>query len=133
VPTPERTRVQALGGAGGAPTERAPESVVLATHYGGGPAWGDAVGYACWPAELWPAVAAVEQCESSGGADPLTWDMSRSQSGRMQLDRATWEPYFSERGWTWEQIIFDQTIHFCAAYEVYQRGGGWGPWPNCQP
>ena len=89
--------------------------------------------YPCWPAGLWPAVAAVEQCESHSGDDPLTWDVNRSQSGRMQLDRATWEPYFLERGWTWDQVIFDQAIHFCAAWEIYQRAGGWGPWPNCQP
>jgi len=118
---------------GAAPGRDAEGATLSATHYGGGAAWGDSIGYACWPAELWPAVAAVEQCESHGGEDPLTWDLNRSQSGRMQLDRATWEVYFLERGWTWEQVIFDQTIHFCAAWEVYQRSGGWGPWPNCQP
>lgn len=50
----------------------------------------------------------------------------------MQLERQTWEPFFAElRGWTWEQLARDLTAHFDAARIVFDRAGGWGPWPVC--
>jgi hypothetical protein len=54
--------------------------------------------------------------------------------GEMQLSKAVWEPYFLEtRGWDWASVVNDPVRHYCAAYEVFQRSSGWGPWPGCKP
>ena len=86
---------------------------------------------AAWPEQ--PAKAlAVGACESSGGRDPRTWDMTRVHSGPLQIARAVWERYFLERyGWSWEEIVMDPVIHARAAREIYDRAGGWSPWPIC--
>ena len=88
-----------------------------------------------WPPEEWANLWAVEGCESSHGADPATYDLTRAQAGRLQIDRRSWEDYFMEtEGWPWEDVVLNDAINYQAAYIVFQRAGEtWQPWPGCQP
>jgi hypothetical protein len=109
-------------GSGAAPRRDAEGKRLLATQY------------PCWPTELWPAVARVEACESDSGRNPATYDLSREHGGPLQISRSTWEGYMLKvHGWTWEQVVTDPTIHYCAAWEVFERAGyTWSPW-GCRP
>lgn len=50
----------------------------------------------------------------------------------MQINRATWEPFFWGR-WTWEQIVLDDPTNYQAAYIIWERSGEtWDQW-SCQP
>lgn len=50
----------------------------------------------------------------------------------MQIHRATWERYFLVNyGWSWEAVALDLDTHFAAARIIYDRSGGWSPWPVC--
>ncbi len=88
---------------------------------------------AAWPEQ--PAKARrVAVCEM--GADIATgeypasvFDVERTYGGPMQIGRA-WAKVFSAR-WTWDQIVNDLDVHFAAAREIYDRAGGWAPWPYC--
>ena len=83
---------------------------------------------ASWPEDPETAVR-VATCESDVGEHPTTYALDAENGGPMQLNRATWEGYFWERyGWSWERVVTDLDIHFAAAREVFERGGGWFPW-----
>lgn len=89
-----------------------------------------AMQYPCWPTYLWPAVAAVEQCESHSGADPLTWDVTAANGGPLQIAHDPWAAFFWEtEGWSWEEIVRVPDIHYCAAWIIFERAGyTWVPW-----
>jgi hypothetical protein len=77
-----------------------------------------------WPCE---EAIAVARCES--GLDPGAIDATGENFGQFQLNRATWEPYFGPERWA---RVLDARSNLEMAYEVYERGGGWGPWA-CKP
>ena len=85
----------------------------------------------------WPddpdSAASIFYCESDAGAHPDTWDLSRPDGGPLQINRATWGPYFAEKyGWTWDQVVRDVEIHIAAAREIYDKRGDWSLWA-CSP
>ena len=85
-----------------------------------------------WPEELWPAVEAIDWCESRAGQHPDTYRLDLVHGGRLQIARGVWAAYFErEYGWSWEMVVRDDAIHFQAAYVIYQRSGSFAPWPNC--
>ena len=85
-----------------------------------------------WPEELWPAVEAIDWCESRAGQHPDTYRLDLVHGGRMQIAHDVWAAYFErEFGWSWEMVVRDDAIHFQAAYVIYQRSGSFAPWPNC--
>ena len=87
---------------------------------------------ASWPEGQWENVRAVDACESSSGTHPDTYNTADVHGGRMQIARAVWADYFErEYGWPWEQVVRDDETNFAAAYVIYERAGGWGPWPWC--
>ena len=87
---------------------------------------------ASWPAAQWENVRAVDACESSSGMHPDTYRTDLIHGGRMQIARGVWAEFFErEYGWSWEQIVTDDETNFAAAYVIYERAGGWGPWPVC--
>ena len=90
-----------------------------------------------WPEQMAKAVA-VAKCESDLGRHPDTYRLDRPHGGPFQLSRQWsadgdgWERYFREKyGWSWDQVVTDVIIHVAAAREVYDRSGGWSPWPYC--
>ena len=87
---------------------------------------------ASWPPEQWANVRAVDACESASGTHPDTYNTADVHGGRMQIARGVWAEFFErEYGWSWEQVVTDDETNFAAAYVIYQRAGGWGPWPVC--
>lgn len=85
-----------------------------------------------WPRELWAKVEAVEWCESTAGQHPDTYRLDLLHGGRLQIAYGTWADFFlREYGWTWEQVVRDDAIHFRAAHIIFVRAGGWSPWPFC--
>ena len=89
--------------------------------------------------ELWPPdqcrnVRAVAGCESTHGLDSRTYNLNLAHGGIMQISKESWEDFFMEtEGWTWEQVVLDDSIHFQAARIIWERAGRvWsGPWPVC--
>lgn len=87
---------------------------------------------ASWPESEWANVRAVDACESSSGSHPDTYRLDAIHGGRMQIARAVWADFFArEYGWSWEQVVRDDAIHFRAARIIWERAGSWQPWPNC--
>lgn len=87
-----------------------------------------ALAQATWPHDPETAVR-ILVCESQAGDHPDTFSLEAENGGPMQLNRSTWEPYFAAmNGWTWEQLVTDEAIHFQAARIIYDRAGGWAPW-----
>lgn len=90
-----------------------------------------------WPEQMAKAVA-VATCESDLGRHPDTYRLDTLHGGPFQLarqwsaDGAGWERYFGEKyAWSWDQVVTDVVIHVAAAREIYDRSGGWSPWPWC--
>jgi hypothetical protein len=103
------------------------------TYCAADPKWtGRAIRY-CPDPEL-PNVWAVDGCESGHGTDPGTYDLTAENGGRLQLNRATWEPFFLEtEGWTWDQIVLDDEVNLHAASIIWERSGQtWDQW-SCKP
>lgn len=84
---------------------------------------------ATWPDGQAQAVA-VATCESHLGQDVATYDLEDENGGPMQLNRATWKPFFEAAPyhWPWERVVRDLATHFAAARIVFDRSSGWGPW-----
>lgn len=81
-----------------------------------------------WPEDPVTAVR-VLVCESTAGENPETYSLSAANGGPMQLNKLTWEPFFSANfGWDWEALVVDPHLHMRAARIVFDRGGGWTPW-----
>ena len=87
---------------------------------------------ASWPEGQWENVRAVDACESASGTHPDTYRTDLIHGGRLQIARGVWAEFFDrEYGWSWEQVVRDDETNFAAAYVIWQRAGGWGPWPWC--
>jgi hypothetical protein len=87
-----------------------------------------------WPPEQWVNVSAVAQCESTHGQDLRTYDLSLAHGGIMQISKKDWADFFMEtEGWTWPEIVLNDSIHFQAARIIWERAGRvWSsPWPTC--
>ena len=87
---------------------------------------------ATWPADQERAVR-VARCESGLGQHRATYDLDAENAGPLQINRGTWQPYFQAHyGWSWADVAGigprGLEVHFLAAREVYDRGGGWAPW-----
>ena len=63
------------------------------------------------------------------GGDPAAIDRSEENFGLTQLNRATWEAFFGRERWS---HVLEAEANLAMADEVYERGGGWGPW-TCRP
>src|SRR3990167_6554085 len=77
-----------------------------------------------WPCE---EALAVFECESH--LDPGAIDPTAENFGLSQLNESVWRPYFGEQKWA---LVLDARGNLEMAWEVYSRGGGWGPWA-CRP
>lgn len=81
-----------------------------------------------WPEDPRTAVRILE-CESKSGDHADTFSLEAANAGPMQLNQATWRPFFEiGYGWSWEQVVTDIATHLRAARIIYDRASGWGPW-----
>ena len=71
---------------------------------------------------------AVAWCESRH--DPGAIDPTRENFGLMQINEATWRPYFGEERWS---RVLEPEENVKMAFTIYQRAGNtWQPW-SCRP
>ena len=87
-----------------------------------------------FPADQWANVRAVAGCESEYGRHPRTYDLNAAHGGIMQISKNDWADFFMEtEGWTWPEIVLNDSIHFQAARIIWGRAGWvWSePWPTC--
>ena len=92
--------------------------------------WADLI-CAAWPEQPVKAIN-VGLCESGLGRHPDTFRLEAVHGGPFQIARSVWEPWFlANFGWTWEQVVIDPSIHVWASRIIYDRSGGWSPWPFC--
>lgn len=100
------------------------------------PTYQELLAYAAgaWPEQ--PAKAGrVVTCEAAvgGAVNPKAFRTDQVYAGPMQIAREPWQSYFAKNyGWTWQQLAQDMSVHFQAARIIYDRAGGWSPWPVCQ-
>lgn len=86
---------------------------------------------AAWPEQPLKAID-VALCESGLGRHPDTFRLDAIHGGPFQIARSVWAPWFAAHyGWSWEQVVTDPAIHVRAARIIYDRAGGWAPWPVC--
>jgi hypothetical protein len=95
-----------------------------------GQAGGQGAGGCVFPDWALSDLRRIRVCESGDGTDPGTYDLNAPNGGKLQINRAMWERFFWEtRGWSWEQIVLDDTINEEAACIVWERAGRtWTPW-----
>ena len=83
-----------------------------------------------FPQALCATVDALDDCESTNGLHPNTYNLDAENGGRWQINKATWERFFAiNYGWSWSEIVLNDQRNLEAAFVIWQRAGGsFSPW-----